>query len=86
MNKGELIEAVAKDVSISRALAGKALDSAIAAVTKSLSAYPFQTLSSCLPIQSQRPDQRIYPAQGRVKTQSFRNNLNLERFRHPSIT
>jgi len=36
MNKGELIEAVAKDVSISKALAGKALDSAIAAVTKSL--------------------------------------------------
>lgn len=36
MNKGELIEAVAKDVSISRALAGKALDSAIAAVAKAL--------------------------------------------------
>ncbi|UCH07722.1 MAG: hypothetical protein JSV55_01615 [Deltaproteobacteria bacterium] len=71
MNKGELIEAVAEDVIISSALAGKALDSAIAAVTKSLSAYPFQTLSSCLPMQSQRPHQLIYPAQGRVKRNAF---------------
>ena len=37
MNKGELIEAVAKDAGISKALAGKALDSAIDAITKSLS-------------------------------------------------
>lgn len=37
MNKGELIETVAKDVGISKALAGRALDSAIAAVKKSLS-------------------------------------------------
>lgn len=37
MNKGELIEAVAKDVGISKATAGKVLDSAINAVTKSLS-------------------------------------------------
>ena len=36
MNKGELIEAVAKDVGISKALAGKVMDSAIGAVTKSL--------------------------------------------------
>jgi len=36
MNKGELIEAVAKDVGISKALAGKVLDSTIDAVTKSL--------------------------------------------------
>jgi DNA-binding protein HU-beta len=37
MNKGELIEAVAKDTGISKALAGKVLDSAIDAITKSLS-------------------------------------------------
>ena len=37
MNKGELIEAVAKDAGISKALAGKALDSAIDAITRSLS-------------------------------------------------
>ncbi len=37
MNKGELIEAVAKDVGVSKATAGKVLDSAINAVTKSLS-------------------------------------------------
>jgi DNA-binding protein HU-beta len=37
MNKGELIEAVAKDAGISKALAGKVLDSAIDAITKSLS-------------------------------------------------
>jgi DNA-binding protein HU-beta len=37
MNKGELIEAVAKDVRISKATAGKVLDSAINTVTKSLS-------------------------------------------------
>jgi DNA-binding protein HU-beta len=37
MNKGELIEAVAKDVGISKALAARALDSTIAAVTKGLS-------------------------------------------------
>jgi DNA-binding protein HU-beta len=37
MNKGELIEAVAKEASISKALAGKVLDSAIDAITKSLS-------------------------------------------------
>lgn len=37
MNKGELIEVVAQDVGISKALAGRALDSAIAAVKKSLS-------------------------------------------------
>jgi DNA-binding protein HU-beta len=36
MNKGELIESVAKDVGISKALAGKVLDSTIDAVTKSL--------------------------------------------------
>ncbi len=36
MNKGELIDAVAKDVGISKAMAGKALDSIINAVTKSL--------------------------------------------------
>ena len=36
MNKGELIEAVAKDIGISKALAGKVLDSTIDAVTKSL--------------------------------------------------
>jgi DNA-binding protein HU-beta len=36
MNKGELIEAVAKDAGISKALAGKVMDSAIGAVTKSL--------------------------------------------------
>ena len=36
MNKGELIEAVAKDAGISKALAGKVLDSAIDAITKSL--------------------------------------------------
>jgi len=37
MNKGELVEAVAKDAGISKALAGKVLDSAIDAITKSLS-------------------------------------------------
>ena len=37
MNKGELIEAVATDAGISKALAGKVLDSAIDAITKSLS-------------------------------------------------
>ena len=37
MNKGELIEAVAKDVGISKALAGRALDSTIGMITKSLS-------------------------------------------------
>jgi len=37
MNKGELIEAVAKDAGISKALAGKVLDSAIDAITRSLS-------------------------------------------------
>ena len=36
MNKGGLIEAVAKDARISKALAGKVLDSCIGAVTKSL--------------------------------------------------
>lgn len=36
MNKGELIEAVAKDAGISKALAGKVLDSTIDAITKSL--------------------------------------------------
>ena len=36
MNKGELIEAVATDAGISKALAGKVLDSAIDAITKSL--------------------------------------------------
>jgi DNA-binding protein HU-beta len=36
MNKGELIEAVAKDAGISKALAGKVLDSTIDAVTRSL--------------------------------------------------
>ena len=36
MNKGELIEAVAKDVGISKALAGKVLDSTIDTVTKGL--------------------------------------------------
>jgi nucleoid DNA-binding protein len=35
MNKGELIDAVAREVGISKAVAGKTLDSAIAAVTKS---------------------------------------------------
>jgi DNA-binding protein HU-beta len=37
MNKGELIDMVAKEAGISKALAGRALDSIIAAVTKSLS-------------------------------------------------
>ena len=37
MNKGELIEAVAKDVGISKALAGRALDSTIGTITKGLS-------------------------------------------------
>ena len=37
MNKGELVEAVAKDAGISKALAGKTLDSAIDAITRSLS-------------------------------------------------
>ena len=36
MNKGDLIEAVAKDAGISKALAGKVLDSTIDAVTKGL--------------------------------------------------
>ena len=36
MNKGELIEAVAKDIGISKALAGKVLDSSINTVTKGL--------------------------------------------------
>ena len=36
MNKGELIEAVAKDADVSKALAGKVLDSVIGAVTKAL--------------------------------------------------
>ena len=36
MNKGELIESVAKDVGISKALAGKVLDSTIDTVTKGL--------------------------------------------------
>ena len=36
MNKGELIEAVAKDVGISKALAGKVLDSTIGAIEKTL--------------------------------------------------
>ena len=36
MNKGELIEVVAKDAGISKALAGKVTDSAISAITKSL--------------------------------------------------
>ena len=36
MNKGELVEAVAKGVGISKASANKALDSAIDAITKSL--------------------------------------------------
>jgi len=37
MNKGELIEAVAKEVGISKAVAGKVLDSAIGTITKGLS-------------------------------------------------
>lgn len=36
MNKSELIEVIAKDADISKAAAGRALDSAIAAITKSL--------------------------------------------------
>ena len=36
MNKGELIEAVAKDAKVSKALTGTVLDSAINAVTKAL--------------------------------------------------
>ena len=36
MNKGELIEAIAKDARVSKALAGTVLDSAINAVTKAL--------------------------------------------------
>lgn len=36
MNKGELIDAVASDVGISKALAGKVLNSVIDTVTKSL--------------------------------------------------
>jgi len=36
MNKGELVEAVAKDAGISKALAGKVLDSTIDAITKGL--------------------------------------------------
>jgi len=37
MNKGELIEAVAKEVGISKAVAGRVLDSAIGTITKGLS-------------------------------------------------
>jgi DNA-binding protein HU-beta len=36
MNKGELIDAVARDTSVSKATAGKVLDSVIGTVTKSL--------------------------------------------------
>jgi len=36
MNKGELIEAVSKDAGVSKALAGKVLDSIIGTVTKTL--------------------------------------------------
>ena len=36
MNEAELIEAVAKDVGISKTLAGKVMDNIIAAVTESL--------------------------------------------------
>ena len=36
MNKGELIDTIAKDTSISKALAGRMLDSCISVVTKSL--------------------------------------------------
>lgn len=36
MNKGDLIEAVSKDAGISKALAGKVLDSTIDAITKGL--------------------------------------------------
>ena len=36
MNKGELIEAIAKETKISKALAGKVVDSTINAVTTSL--------------------------------------------------
>jgi len=36
MNKGELIDAVAKDVGVSKALAGKVLNSIIDTVTRSL--------------------------------------------------
>ena len=36
MNKGELVEAVAKDAGISKTLAGKVLDSTIDAITKGL--------------------------------------------------
>lgn len=36
MNKSELVETVAKDAGISKALAGKVLDSAIDAITKNL--------------------------------------------------
>lgn len=36
MNKGELIEVVAKDAGISKALAGRVLDSTVDAITKSL--------------------------------------------------
>jgi len=36
VNKSELIEVIAKDADISKAAAGRALDSAIAAITKSL--------------------------------------------------
>jgi len=36
MNKGDLIEAVAKDAGISKALAGKVLDGTIDAITKGL--------------------------------------------------
>jgi len=37
MNKGELIEAVAKDAGISKTLAGTVLDTTIATITKGLS-------------------------------------------------
>ena len=36
MNKGELISAIAKDTGVSKALAGKVLDSVINTVTKTL--------------------------------------------------
>ncbi|HIC91986.1 MAG TPA: HU family DNA-binding protein [Syntrophaceae bacterium] len=36
MNKGELIEATAKDAGISKALAGKVLDSIVETITKTL--------------------------------------------------
>ena len=36
MNKGELIEAVAKDADLSKAAAGEAVDSVLASITKAL--------------------------------------------------